>query len=40
MTPDYKSPELEIIPLDGAGPLGDDSNELPIIPAATPADGE
>lgn len=40
MVPEYKSPELDIIPLDGTGPLDEDSNELPIIPAATPADGE
>lgn len=40
MTPDYKSPELEIIPLDGTGALNGDSNELPMIPLATPADGE
>ena len=40
MTPEYKSPELEIIPLDGAGPLESDSNELPLIPASAPADGE
>ena len=40
MIPDYKTPELEIIPLDGAGPLNGDSNELPIIPAANPSDGE
>ena len=39
MTPEYKSPELEIIPLDDDGPITD-SNELPIIPAAAPADGE
>lgn len=37
MTPEYKSPELEIIPLDYDIPL--ESGELPIIQAA-PADGE